>query len=190
MKLKSTIEALRARCPSFKNRVFGAVEFSGLINRISPEELPACYVFVANETPATAQRLENSYYQEIEANISVVIAVSSDDIRGQSATDTIEDLKEEIFLAILGWSPTSDPKASYSYDGYQMLDSSMCPAVVFTQMLFNCTYAINVNMTRIPAQLEADTSELHSVGVDVDMISKDNKPDKQIDAKFIVKDLW
>lgn len=190
MKVSSTIQALRERCPSFNTRIFGAAEYQNLVNAINPEQLPAAYVFTISENPKVLQSLENSYYQEIDATIAIVLVVSSEDIRGQSALDNAEDLKEEVFKAILGWAPFGDVNCKYEYSNYQLLDSSMCPAALFIQLEFSCPYVIDVGCTRIPAQLKADTSALHSVGVDVDMISKNDRPDGQIDAKFIMKDLW
>lgn len=190
MKVSSTIQALRERCPSFKERVFGVAEYQNLSNVINSETLPAAYVFTISENPQTLQRLENSYYQVIDASVAVVLVVSSSDMRGQSAADVAEDLKEEVFKAILGWAPLGDKNCTYEYSNYQILDSSMCPAALFIQLEFNCSYAINVEDTRIPEQLNNETTELHTIDVGVDLIGKDNKPDGQIDLKFKVKDLW
>ncbi len=190
MKVSSTIQALRERCPSFQQKIFGAAEYQNLVNAINPEQLPAAYVFTISENPQTLQRLENSYYQEVDATIGIVLVVSSEDVRGQSAVDFAEDLKAEIFKAILGWAPLGDRNCTYEYSNYQLLDSSMCPAALFIQLEFSCPYVIDVDCTRIPEQLNEDTTEIHTVAVDVDMIDKDNKPDEQIDARFRVKDLW
>lgn len=191
MKVSSTIQALRERCTSFKERVFGACEYQNLSNAINPESLPAAYVFTISETPQTLQRLENSYYQEIDATVAVVLVVSSQDVRGQSAVDVAEELKAEVFKALLGWAPLGDKNCTYEYSNYQLLDSSMCPAALFVQLEFSCPYVISVQDTRIPQQLEAETTELRSVSIDVDKIEpKTFKPDGQIDAQVLVKDLW
>lgn len=189
MKVSSTIQALRERCPSFNQRVFGAAEYKNLSNVISPEALPSAYVFTITENPQTLQRTENHYYQEIDATIAVVLAISSSDVRGQSALDIADDLKNEVFVAILGWAPLGDKNCKYQYSNYQLVDNTMCPAVTFVQLEFVCPYVIDVDCTRIPNQLNEDTTELHTIGIDVDMI-KDNKPDGQIDAKVVIKDLW
>lgn len=189
MKVTSTIQALRDRCPSLNKQVYGALEFTGLANKINPKEFPAAYVFTFRETPKELQRSANSYYQDIVATVAVVVAVPSSDERGQNALDRVEDLKEEIFKAILSWSPTDDPQSIYEYSNFSILDNSRCPVVTFVQLEFDCTYQIGYSDTRQPIQLEEDTSELHEVQIDTDLI-KDDKPDGTIELKAQFKDLW
>ena len=190
MKVNSTIKALRERCPSFKNRIFGSAEFGRLqMERLNPSQMPTAYVFTKDETPAEEQRTENSYYQEITATVSIVMLIdNSVDPRGQTSADKVEDLKEEIFKSLLSWSPLKDLSSIYTYSGYEVL--KFTPAALATQLDFICTYAINEEDTRQPIQIEEDSGQFKDMLIDVDMIGDDNKPDGQIDAKFKVKDLW
>ena len=188
MRVSTTIKALRERCSIFNERVFGAAEFNALPEVINPESLPAAYVFTLNESPEELQRTENYFYQEITATIAVVVLVPTGDERGQAGADLVEDCKEQIFKAILSWSPTDDNKAIYEYSAYNLL--RIVGGVMFVQLEFTCTYAINYEDTRQPDEIESQVGKLETINMDVDMIGKDNKPDGQIDVKARFKDLW
>ena len=188
MRVSTTIKALRERCPIFNERVFGAAEFNALPEVVNPESLPAAYVFTLNESPEEVQRTENWFYQEITATIAVVVLVPTGDERGQAGADFVEDCKEQIFKAILSWSPIDDNKAIYEYSAYNLL--RIVGGVMFVQLEFICTYAINYEDTRQPDEIAAQVGNFATMNMDVDMIGKDNKPDGQIDVKAHFKDLW
>lgn len=210
MKVNSTIKAIRERCPSFEDRVFGMASFAQMtpeaLKALKPENLPACYVLCKDETAETDQRSENSYYQKITATIAIVCLVSnqveveeqiSTDNRGQVAAERIEDLKQELFRALLSWSPIEkDPMAIYSYDRFDVL--RITPAISVFELDLICTYEIAVNSTRQPDELEENTGKFNELNATVsdefkggiDVIGQGDKPDGQIDAQFKFKDLW
>ena len=107
MKLQSTIQALRERCPSFNRHIYGICEWANLPAKINPAEQPSAYVFTLSEDADTANVSKNSYHQDIGTTVAVVVAVPSKDIRGQTASDIFEDLKDEIFKA--------DEEPAYEY---------------------------------------------------------------------------
>ncbi len=189
MRVSSTIKALRERCPSFDNRVFGAIEWTSL-SAINPADFPAAYVFTVSENPQELQRSENWYYQEVTATVAVVVAVPSADIRGQDAGDLVEDLKDEVFKALLSWAPNGDSNCIYSYSNYRVLDTGASPKVWFVQLEFTCDYVIDYKDTRQPQQLEDDCGNFDTVYSDVDMIGDDDKPDGNIDAKVRLTGLY
>ncbi len=196
MKLQSTIKALRERCPSFKQHVYGICEWVNLPLKINPAELPSAYVFKSSEDPTNANISQNSYHQDISTTVAVVVAVPSKDVRGQSASDTFEDLKDEIFKAILGWSPNFDKRDGSQLDVYEYsrltLLSTQYKEVIFFQLEFLCSYTINYKDTRIPNELDEVSAphEIKQVMGNVDMIGKDNKPDGKIDARFLFSDFY
>lgn len=182
MRVSSTIKALRERCPSFENRVFGAMEWMTL--SVNPKEYPAAYVFTVSENPKELQGSENWYKQDVTATVAVVLAVPSADLRGQDGADLVEDLKEEVFKAILSWAPTDDKQCIYEYSNYRVIDNSAAPSVWFVQLEFTCDYLLSSEDTRQPIELEETTGKFDTMYTDVDMIGDDGKPDGQIDAKL------
>ena len=196
MKLQSTIQALRERCPSFKRHIYGICEWANLPAKINPAEQPSAYVFTLSEDADTANVSKNSYHQDIGTTVAIVVAVPSKDVRGQTASDIFEDLKEEIFKAILGWSPNFDKRDGSQLDTYEYsrlsLLSSQYKEVLFYQLEFSCSYTISYKDTRIPSELDEVSAphEIKQVMGNVDMIGKDNKPDGQIDARFLFSDFY
>lgn len=201
MKVNSTIQAIRDRCPSFDDRVFGMASFSLMtpeaVKGLKPEQLPACYVLCKDETAETEQRSENSYYQNITATIAIICLVSnqtvdgenvSTDNRGQVAAERLESLKEEIFKALLSWSPIeSDPHAIYSYDRFDVL--RITPAVSVFELDLICTYEIEVSATRQPDQLEEDLGRFEKLDQQV-IVKDDEDSEKQIKIHSQITDLW
>ena len=201
MKVNSTIKAIRERCPSFEDRVFGMASFAQMtpeaLKALKPESLPACYVLCKDETAETEQRSENSYYQKVTATISIVCLVSnqvetneeiSTDNRGQVAAERIEDLKQELFKALLSWSPIeNDPMAIYSYDRFDVL--RITPALSVFELDLICTYEIEVNGTRQPDQLDEDSGRFETLDQQV-IVKDDEDSEKQIKIHSQITDLW
>lgn len=201
MKVNSTIKAIRERCPSFEDRVFGMASFAQMtpeaIKGLKPEHLPACYVLCKDETAETEQRSENSYYQKVTATISIVCLVSnqvetneeiSTDNRGQVAAERIEDLKQELFKALLSWSPIeNDPMAIYSYDRFDVL--RITPGISVFELDLICTYEIEYNDTRQPDQLDEDSGRFETLDQQV-IVKDDEDSEKQIKLHSQITDLW
>ncbi len=200
MKVNSTIQAIRERCPSFNGRVYGMASFALMtpdaVKGLKPEQLPACYVLCKDETAETEQRSENSYYQMITATVAIICLVSnqtvdgesvSTDNRGQVAAERLEDLKQELFKALLSWSPTDDPLAIYSYDRFDVL--RITPAVSVFELDLICTYEIEDNSTRQPDQLEEDLGRFEKLDQQV-IVKDDEDSEKQIKIHSQITDLW
>ena len=104
MKLAPIIEALRANCPSFERRIFGLYAWSTVDDDVFPA-MPCAYVLPSKITAGTAY-ISTQYRQDIDNYFSIVVCVplTKEDALGKSGHDQIEDLKDEIFKAILGAS--------------------------------------------------------------------------------------
>lgn len=200
MKVNSTIQAIRERCPSFNGRVYGMASFALMtpdaVKGLKPEQLPACYVLCKDETAETEQRSENSYYQMITATVAIVCMVSnqstngtriSTDNRGQVAAERLEELKDEIFKALLSWSPTDDPLAIYSYDRFDVL--RITPAVSVFELDLITTYEIEFNSTRQPDQLKENLGRFEKLDQQV-IVKDDEDSEKQIKIHSQITDLW
>lgn len=182
MRVTSTIQALRERCSSFNNRVYGALKWVNL-SQVSPEDLPCAYVFTQSEDPKTIQSSENSYKQLVTATVAVVLCVPSVDTRGQEGADLIETLKTEVFKALLGWAPADDNLCVYEYSNYRVVDTSATPAMWCVQLEFTVEYMLSEEDTYIPIE-QGKLADFNKMYIDVDKVEDDEKPDGQIDAKL------
>jgi hypothetical protein len=190
MDVTSTIKALRERCNSFNNRVFGAAQLAEVdLDHINPEAFPTAYVMCIREDPSNLQSTENSYYQEITATVAVVLLLNNQDERGQSSASAAEALKDEVFKAILGWAPANDPMSIYEYSSMWVLVNNR--ALLGIQLEFDITYAIGVDDTRIPAQLEEDCGNFDTLDMSVDKIeTPPGAPDGREDLHVRLTDLY
>lgn len=102
MKLAPIIEALRAKCPSFESRVFGVAMWAQAEAEIN-SNLPCAYV-VPLSVDGGESYLSTKFRQTIRSHfgVAVVIGLSADDAAGNLGHDQIDDLRSEVFRAILG----------------------------------------------------------------------------------------
>ena len=104
--------ALRAYCPSFEGRVGGAAEYAAI--DITNLPMPCAFVLPVSEIGEDMDSMGTDYRQRVKQVFCVVILVSTaDQERGQDAFDAIEDLKAEIFKAILGTSTAETDEIVY-----------------------------------------------------------------------------
>mgnify|MGYP001027795514 FL=1 len=102
MKLAPIIECLRENCPAFERRVFGTFAWLNIDDKVNPS-LPCAFVLpsgVSSDRAITSTK----YRQQITNKFTVVVCVSltQDDVLGKTGHDYIEELKEQVFHAILG----------------------------------------------------------------------------------------
>ena len=102
MKLAPIIKLLRAKCPSFERRVFGLYGWSR-VDETTNAQMPCAYVLPASVKGGEVAP-STSYRQGITDTFDIAIAahLSPDDWQGKAGHDYIEELKAEIFKAILG----------------------------------------------------------------------------------------
>ena len=102
MKLAPIIKLLRVKCPSFERRVFGLYGWSR-VDETTNAQMPCAYVLPASVKGGEVAP-NTSYRQGITDTFDIAIAVhlSPDDWQGKAGHDYIEELKAEIFKAILG----------------------------------------------------------------------------------------
>lgn len=102
MKLAPIIKLLRVKCPSFERRVFGLYGWSR-VDETTNAQMPCAYVLPASIKGGEVVA-STAYRQGITDTFDIAIAVhlSPDDWQGKAGHDYIEELKAEIFKAILG----------------------------------------------------------------------------------------
>lgn len=102
----SVVSEIRARLeePAVFNFVAGAAEFSALTGE--PLSTPAAYVLTEGEESAENARMTGSIIQRTEADIAVVIVTRNvSDGNGGAASDDIEELKQAVRDALVGFEP-------------------------------------------------------------------------------------
>ena len=136
MKLATIISALRAYCSSFEGRVGGAAEYAAI--DITNLPMPCAFVLPVSEIGEDMDSMGTDYRQRVKQIFCVVILVSTaDQERGQDAFDAIEDLKAEIFKAILGTSTAETDEIvyeGYSGPGWRFSCLSLFLTTLLTQI--------------------------------------------------------
>lgn len=194
MKTASIIHAMRERCASFSSRVYGSKSWLKLKDSVNPAAVPVAYVICDQEVARTEdQTSENSFLQLIKAHFQIYIGAPQNDVRGQWASEVLDDLKMEVLSALCGWSPIGDSRAVMQFEDYQPAD--LASDIVWGQLEMSCTYMIYEKDTWIASVQEGKDSgnpvtKFEGADAQVDMIGQGEKPDGQIDARFKIKDLW
>lgn len=119
MRLEIIIQALRARCPSFSQRIAGAAQFNGLETN-SALPVPCAFVVPLDDNPKDS-KAQNSVRQELTDSFAVIVAISNTaDERGQAGAHTVWTLRAELWAALLGWRP-EEAYNGITYEGGSML---------------------------------------------------------------------
>lgn len=119
MKLEPIIEALRQRCPILAGRVAGAAQFK-LLPETGALQVPCAYVIPLDDAPGP-QRSQNGIRQELQDSFAVVVALSNlPDEKGQGAANAYDDIRTQLFSALLGWPPQEEYEA-IEYEGGSIL---------------------------------------------------------------------
>ncbi|CNF13733.1 hypothetical protein ACLIXB_004324 [Yersinia enterocolitica] len=169
MKLSLIINALRLRCPSFDGRISGAAEYAPLAET-AKMKIPAAWVIPLADNVGE-QKSQTDYWQDLTDGFAVIVVLdNTPDQRGQKAAfDAVDDIRAELFKALLGWEPEScyDP---IQYDGGNLLD--MNRAHLYYQYDFSAIRDITVEDTHQWDDLQ-QLAELERIMVDVDFITPD-----------------
>ncbi|MDB2704912.1 hypothetical protein N9Y67_00055 [Pseudomonadota bacterium] len=152
MKLELIINEIKSHCPTFENRVSGAAEYADLHNH-SRLKVPAAYIIPLDDE-AGPIRSKNSYTQSIVEGFAVVLVVSNaTDERGQAAMNAIDDLRLELWRALLGWKGVGECYERIEYNGGNLLNIDR--ARLDYQLEFSAALEIDSSMTRQGLDLDA-----------------------------------
>lgn len=144
MKLSNIVQTLRQLSPSFEGRIGGAAEFS-VIKDAAFLRLPAAYV-VPLDDRAEDNKSQTDYWQDVTEGFGVIVVLKPLDERGQhEAYDIVEDIKTELWRALLGLevSPAHHP---IQYDGGDLLDLDR--GRIFYQFNFSAVREVGFDNTR------------------------------------------
>lgn len=144
MKLSHIVHTLRHFSPSFEGRVGGAAEFSA-IKDTAFLKLPAAYV-VPLDDRAEDNKSQTDYWQNVTEGFGVIVVLKPLDERGQhEAYDIVENIKTELWRALLGYEP-SPAHYPIQYDGGDLLDLDR--GRIFYQFNFSSVREVGFDDTR------------------------------------------
>ena len=100
MNLAAVIERLRENAPAFENRVAGVAELERALDKSEQRlDMPHAFVLPTGEEGELTRSTEG---------FSVVVALKATaDRRGQAPLETIDQVREQIRLALTSWAPDS-----------------------------------------------------------------------------------
>jgi len=139
--LDAVITQLRSAATSFGGRVAGAANFAEVVENEVQMDLPAAYV-IPLEDEAEPNEQQPGLHQVITERIGVVLhltnaASAGGDRRGQAPVRGLDDLRLEVFAAILNWRPATaglPSSRAFEYASGRLLDFDR--ARLFWQMEF------------------------------------------------------
>lgn len=141
MNLTLVVQALRARCPSFAQRIAGAAQFK-VLPEAAQLAVPAGFVVPLDDTVEPNQSL-NGYRQPVQDSFAVIVALPNTvDERGQASAASVHSLRLELFKALLGWQPEADYDGIV-YEGGQLL--AMDRARLWYQFEFSAGFEIGAD---------------------------------------------
>jgi len=109
MKMTPVIDHLRSSCPAFASRIGGAINLDAL--KASSEFSKPCAFIVSTGSKAGENDLQNEVRQDISDTFDIVVVLDPGTSTAQALTDTLDDMRSELWLALVGWkpSPSCDP---------------------------------------------------------------------------------
>ena len=148
MKLIPIIMRLREKCPSFRSYVGGLAQWQGLddLKHLAAQQLPAAWVIPAVDA-ASAPMSSNGCRQNITEGFIVIVASSVEaSVRGELAVDALQDVKEELFQALIGLRPAPGYEAIWYQSGGDILAKT--GAVMVTRYVFGSVQQFDSGISR------------------------------------------
>jgi hypothetical protein len=107
MKINTLIAKLKTDAAGLSGRVAGSAEFEEATQR-TDLTLPCAFVIRMAESPDPDQAIDRTL-QTVEEIFAVIVGVSNTaDAKGGSGDAALDDIKADLFSALLGWAPDAD----------------------------------------------------------------------------------
>ncbi|PZW65260.1 Gp37 protein [Pseudomonas sp. URMO17WK12:I1] len=108
MQVTPMVEHLRARCPSFRRRVGGGIDWEAIETSTKLPDLNA-HVVLTDEK-AEASETTNVITQNVEEqfDVCVVFPQAKGDEGGRLVGDVVDSIRRELCLALVGYRPGGD----------------------------------------------------------------------------------
>jgi hypothetical protein len=109
VKVKVLIDRIKSDCASFSSRVAGSAEFENADIEGADMAVPQAFALLVADSPEENQTFGEVVTQYLRERWRVIVVVSNTtDRRGQAATNTLDDIRDELFAGLLGWAPDTD----------------------------------------------------------------------------------
>lgn len=179
MKLDPIVAQIQRECKSF-TQVAGAIT-DQLQASISQGALPAAYVVRLDEDAEIVEDMGNQYYQELTEYFAVVVFLANSDPRGQTAADKLDDIRAELFKALLRWE-MDEAHDKIEYNGGSLLELTRDRLIYSFQFKTYTTIQIEDTWQQVAYER---LGPLEGVDVDVDEIGpRHKKPDGTPEAEL------
>ena len=110
------IPRIKAECPIFAGRVAGSATMRRVFEQ-TDFPVPHAFVVTLGEEPSGDVTLSD-LDQELTRRFSVTVAVdNTSDERGQAASEVLEDCRNQLLAALVGWSPDPERYGAVFYAG-------------------------------------------------------------------------
>lgn len=143
MNINEVIRQLRTYCPAFENRVWGAAKYGQALANNADVGLvyPSAFVLPLADD-ATGNQQQTGLWQTVTENISVfVIFDNNADNVGGYAANIVEEMRNEIFKAILNWRIDDvESQRGIYYNGGKIEDYDR--ARLFYQYVFSLDHTV------------------------------------------------
>jgi hypothetical protein len=121
MRAKPLIDRIKAECPTFASRVSGMAELGIFVDAGNSLAVPCAFVLRTDEFVEPSQTA-GVVTQVIEEGWAVLVAVSTTaDTRGYDADNALDDIREELRLALVNWQPDTE-HSPIEYRGFTNID--------------------------------------------------------------------
>lgn len=118
MRITPVINQLKERCPDFKGRVAGGLDWDP-VKGSSLLELPAAYVIPTGDGADDPEQ-QNVITQMVRDSIDVCVVLKNYDERGQQVADQVHLVRASLWRALVGFEPDAD-YGELLYDGGSLL---------------------------------------------------------------------
>jgi hypothetical protein len=104
MKLKPIIDQLKVATTSFNGRIAGASEYAAGVE--STRLVVPCAFVMRGQVFTDEARTLGEVVQMMTEEFGIAVAVdNSQDERGQMAEELLDDIRQDLIQALLGWAP-------------------------------------------------------------------------------------
>lgn len=143
MLISDVVTRLNEAAPLLGGRIELAAKFTQLIkDNALPQITPAAFVVPAGFSARPNRLMSGLHAQQLSPRFNVIIAINyAADVTGSNALPAIDDIEEQVLLALCGWRP---PSGTDVIEVVQGLAPEPFEGAVFQQIIFQTTRELRI----------------------------------------------